>query len=130
MQPRLTFSEGVRLGLQNIFSFSGRARRSEYWWFYLFVALIELAIAVIIAIMVIGGGAEELPDSLATILGIIFWIPLLGVSVRRLHDTGKSGWWMLLAITSLTSIVLLIFFCMDSQEEANEYGPSPKYGMG
>ena len=49
------------------------------------------------------------------------------LAVRRLHDTGKTGWWLLLILTGIGAIVLLIFFCLDSDQQTNEYGPSPKY---
>ena len=129
MQPKLTFGEAIKIGLSKFFVFSGRARRSEYWWYYLFIVLIELAIAIFMAIIAVSMGYDDIPDSMTTVLQLVFWIPLLGISVRRLHDIGKSGLWLLLAITGIGSIVLFIFFCMDSKEEENEYGPSPKYGM-
>ena len=129
MQPSLAFGEAFRIGITKMFVFDGRARRSEYWWYYLAIVLFELSVAILLALIVSIMGYDKLPESMKTVLEIIFWIPLIGISVRRLHDIGRSGLWLLLALTGIGSIVLLVFFCMDSKEEANEYGPSPKYGL-
>jgi len=122
MEPTLSFSEGVKRASSRIFEFNGRSRRSEYWWFYLLIVLIELPIAFILRI----NCTQEAWDLLSSILQVVFWIPVLGVSVRRLHDAGRSGWWLLLALTGIGNIVLLVWFCMDSNPTENEYGPNPK----
>lgn len=90
-------------------TFSGRARRSEYWWFCLFCMLWCWIPIVNI------------------ILGLIFFIPSLAVAVRRLHDTGRSGWWLFLGLIPIIgSIVLFVFNVTDSQPGNNQYGPNPK----
>ncbi|GAB4181413.1 MAG: DUF805 domain-containing protein [Calditrichia bacterium] len=100
--------------------FDGRARRMEYWMFVLFNLIMSLIVNAVDWMLGTGG-----------ILGFLYmiavFIPSLAVSVRRLHDIGKSGWWMLLIfIPILGAIILIIFFIMDSQEGDNQYGPNPK----
>jgi uncharacterized membrane protein YhaH (DUF805 family) len=124
----MSFNQAVSSVLLNKYAtFSGRARRSEYWWWYLFVSLVFLvasildrAIGLTYSDLTLGGGW------LATIAGIVFLIPNLAVSVRRLHDTGRSGWWLLIALVPFVGwLVLLYFFVLDSEND-NQYGPYPK----
>lgn len=107
--------------------FDGRARRSEYWYFTLFNVL--GAIAILLVTMALGAISDILGmvgtlAYLAYALGLL--IPGIAVAVRRLHDTGKSGWWMLIAFIPLAGIVLLVFMCMDSDPGVNAFGPNPK----
>lgn len=107
--------------------FDGRARRSEYWYFTLFNVL--GAIAIMLVTMALGAISDILGmvgtlAYLAYALGLL--IPGIAVAVRRLHDTGKSGWWMLIAFIPLAGIVLLVFMCMDSDPGVNAFGPNPK----
>jgi uncharacterized membrane protein YhaH (DUF805 family) len=100
--------------------FSGRARRTEYWMFFLFNLLIAIGIAIIEAVIGTGG-----------ILGIVFslamLVPGIAVTVRRLHDTERTGWWILISlIPFLGWIVLLVFMVLDSHPGDNAYGPNPK----
>ncbi|RBY77568.1 DUF805 domain-containing protein [Blastococcus sp. TF02-09] len=100
-------------------TFSGRARRSEFWWFVLAWALMYV-VAVVVDQLI---GAPIF--TLLFILGTI--VPYLAVSVRRLHDTGRSGWWLLLNLIPFGGIVTLVFQCLDSDPGPNQHGPSPKY---
>lgn len=110
--------------------FSGRARRAEYWYFTLFNAIFALAITLVFGI--IGGitGSVELVFTgtiCCYVYGFAVLIPGLAVCVRRLHDIGKSGWYYLLGFIPLVGIIiLLVFFCTDSQPGANQWGPNPK----
>lgn len=108
--------------LKKYATFSGRSQRKEYWMFCLFNALIGTILAIIdIALNIKYGGNIVLLYSLAIA------IPSIAVAVRRLHDTGRSGWWIFLGmIPIIGSIVLLIFMTQDSQPGANKYGPNPK----
>lgn len=109
--------------------FSGRARRSEYWWFALVNFGLLVSIAIVAAILKSIAGALGAIGSLAyivVVLGTI--IPGIAVGIRRLHDTGKSGWFMLISLVPIVGgIILLVFMFTDSQQGANQYGPSPKY---
>ncbi|MBL6955981.1 MAG: DUF805 domain-containing protein [Chlorobium phaeobacteroides] len=106
--------------------FSGRARRKEYWYFYLFNTIIEVALMLVdymVGWYSIEGGIGVL--SAIYVLGIM--IPGIAVSIRRLHDTGRSGWWLLIGlIPFIGAIVLLVFMVQDSKPGENEYGPNPK----
>jgi uncharacterized membrane protein YhaH (DUF805 family) len=105
---------------KNYFTFTGRARRKAYWMFVLF-NIIAAVIANIIDSVIGTGGLIGGIYSLAVLL------PGIALGVRRLHDIGKSGWWMLIALVPLIGlIVLLVFACTDSQPGDNEYGPNPK----
>lgn len=103
--------------------FSGRARRKEYWMFVLFNFLIGLAINLILSLI----GLPNIALIVGGLYNLVALLPGLGVLVRRLHDTGRSGWWFLISLIPLVGIVvLLIFACCDSQPGNNAYGPNPK----
>ena len=100
--------------------FNGRARRSEYWYF----VLINIVISIVIYLVDAGIGSFGVLGIIYT-LGIL--IPGIAVGVRRLHDTGRSGWYLLLAfIPFIGAIILLIFMAQDSVAGENEYGQYPK----
>jgi len=106
--------------------FAGRARRREYWFFVLFYILISVVLAVADRML----GLYNESYGMGT-LGAIFClgvlIPSIAVGVRRLHDTGRSGWWLLIGFIPLIgAIVLIVFFVLDSQPGTNAYGPNPK----
>ena len=99
--------------------FSGRARRKEYWMFVLFNILASLVFGFVC-------GLAGAPNA-AHLYTLAALLPGLAVCARRLHDIGKSGWWMFIALVPFVgAIVLLVFVCTDSQPGSNEYGPNPK----
>ncbi|HRW05364.1 MAG: DUF805 domain-containing protein [Caldilineaceae bacterium] len=112
--------------LQKYFDFSGRARRKEYWYFVLFNIIVSIILAVID--QAIGTGSMESGVGLlGSLYSLAVLLPGLGVSVRRLHDTGRSGWWILINLIPLIgSIVFLVFTVSDGDPGPNQYGPSPK----
>ncbi len=123
--------QAIRSFWSNYATFRGRARRSEYWFIQLFLLLTNLAAAAIDLVLMDfdidqfmangGGGIVGLVWILATV------VPLLAVLVRRLHDTGRTGWWALIGFIPLIgSIVLLVFTVQDSHPGENAHGPSPK----
>ena len=100
--------------------FSGRARRTEYWMFMLFNVIAGIILGIVDAILGTGG-------VLGAIYALAVLIPGLAVSVRRLHDTSRSGWWLLIAFVPIVgAIVLLVFSLQDSTPGPNAYGPNPK----
>jgi uncharacterized membrane protein YhaH (DUF805 family) len=127
----LGFSEALKSFWSNYRNFKGRARRSEYWFIQLFLVLTNLAAAVIDLVLMNGDVDRFVANGGGGIVGLI-WIlatvvPALAVLVRRLHDTGRSGWWALIGFVPLAgTIVLLVFTLADSQAQQNSYGPSPK----
>lgn len=107
--------------LTNYFQFNGRARRTEYWMFTLFSFIIALLLSFVQSFLNLG-------ELLTWIYSLFVFIPSLAVGVRRLHDTGKSGWWILInLIPIIGAIIFIIFACMDSDYGDNEYGPNPKF---
>ncbi|WP_028113236.1 DUF805 domain-containing protein [Ferrimonas kyonanensis] len=106
--------------------FRGRARRREYWFFVLFNVLIAIALALVDTSM----GTFD-PETGTGLLGALYslavLIPTLAVAVRRLHDTDRSGWWLLLLLIPIVGvIVLLVFMALSGQHGANEYGGDPR----
>jgi uncharacterized membrane protein YhaH (DUF805 family) len=114
------------LALKKYAVFTGRAQRKEYWFFVLFVVLVSIVLTFIDNMT----GTYNRDVGLGLLSGVFslaMLVPSLAVTVRRLHDTGRSGWWILLAFIPLVGeIVLLVFMVLDSQPGTNEYGPSPK----
>ena len=105
--------------------FDGRSRRKEYWFFVLFAFLISVALSVV-DYMIGTYNAERGIGLLSGVFSLAIFLPGLGVTIRRLHDTGRSGWWILIAIVPLIGeVVLLIFMVLESHPGTNEYGPSP-----
>jgi uncharacterized membrane protein YhaH (DUF805 family) len=100
--------------------FDGRARRTEYWMFVLFSVIIAIVLGVVEGI--VGG-----PGVLGALYGLAVLVPSLAVGARRLHDTNRSGWWLLIGLVPVIGvIVLLVFMVADSQPGSNQYGPNPK----
>jgi uncharacterized membrane protein YhaH (DUF805 family) len=107
--------------------FTGRARRSEYWFFVLFSCLIVIALgAAGLYVAKLTGGPPTLAEYLVDFFSLLIFIPSLAVSVRRLHDIGMNGWWVVLNFVPLGGLVLIVLFCQDSQSGDNSYGPNPK----
>ncbi len=112
--------------LQHYAEFNGRARRSEYWYFVLFNLVISFVIGFTFGVI---AGLLDMPAlaNLAYLWSLAMFIPGLAVSVRRLHDIGRSGWWLFLSLIPLVgAIILIIWYCTDSQPGANQYGSNPK----
>ena len=106
--------------------FKGRARRKEYWYFILFNTIISFVLSVMEEAA--GGlGPEEVVGLLGGIYALAMLIPTLAVSVRRLHDTGRSGWWILIVLIPFIGfIVMLVFMVLDGTPGQNQYGANPK----
>ena len=108
--------------LQRYAKFDGRASRAEYWWFYLgnFIVLFVLAAL---------GRASSLFVVLYVVYALALIVPTLAVAVRRLHDTGKSGWWLLIGLIPLAGfIILIVFLATAGNPGMNQYGPPPPPG--
>ena len=124
VRPQLGFVDAVKICLTEKYcDFNGRARRSEYWWFCLCNFVLSYVVNII------GGLISPTVGMVLTcIVTLGLLLPGLGVCVRRLHDIGKSGWLVLLALIPLVgAIILIVWFCKDSDRGPNAYGPSPKY---
>ncbi|OCG61711.1 DUF805 domain-containing protein [Gilliamella sp. GillExp13] len=113
---------------QNYANFNGRARRQEYWMFTLFSFLLNLALSIVGAILIsISTSLVSVTNIISFVAWAALFLPSLAVAVRRLHDTDRSGWWVLIVLVPLIgAIVLLVFACMDSTPGSNQYGENPK----
>jgi uncharacterized membrane protein YhaH (DUF805 family) len=106
--------------------FKGRARRKEYWFFMLFYALLAMVCGFVDVVLGTWNDAKGYGPILA-LFNFAMLLPLLAVSIRRLHDTGRSGWWYLVwFIPAIGPFVFLGFMFLDSKPGENEYGPNPK----
>ena len=108
--------------------FTGRARRREYWMFTLINSLVIVGL---VFISTFTAGTRSSVSEMTVVVAIGYYIgiilPALGVSIRRLHDTGRSGWWLLISLVPLVgSILVLVFMVLDSQPGPNQYGSNPK----
>jgi uncharacterized membrane protein YhaH (DUF805 family) len=108
--------------LRNYAEFDGRSRRSEYWYFLLFNLIVALVLGFADSVLrkIAGFGMLGLLYSLAVL------VPGIAVSVRRLHDTDRSGWWLLLALVPLVGLVLIWFMAQEGNAGTNRYGQNPK----
>ena len=126
----MSFQDAVRICLQRKYAdFNGRARRSEYWFFILFTAIVGAVAGTLDAIFGLRSGTYGGTGPIQGILQLALLVPTLAVGARRLHDTGRSGWWQLIGLVPIVGwIVLIVFFVQDSHP-ANQHGPNPK-GLG
>lgn len=107
----MSFATAIATCFAKYVDFDGRASRAEFWWFYLFTTLIGW-----LALLVDNSGV------VSAILNLAFLLPVLAAGARRLHDTGKSGWWQLLILTIIGVIPLIVLWALPSSKETNNYG--------
>jgi len=118
----MNFSDSIKLGFSNYVNFAGRACRSEYWYWTLFVFI--GGVVTLIIDSVIGVSVTSTIWELATIL------PNIAIAVRRLHDTDRSGWWLLLGLIPLVgAIILIIWFCGKGTDGPNRFGEDRLAGI-
>lgn len=114
----MTFIDSIKTCFRKYINFSGRASRSEFWWFFLFCTI---ASGIINSIAFKLG----LNEIWAVCINLVFFVPSLAVSVRRLHDIDKTGWLLLLAfVPFFGQIILLVLFCQKGTEGSNQFGES------
>ncbi|MGN6252383.1 MAG: DUF805 domain-containing protein [Marmoricola sp.] len=121
----MSFAEAVRSVFSKYAEFGGRARRSEYWWFTLFAVIVYVVADVIDA-------ALNTPVIVFALV-VAMLLPSIAVAVRRLHDTGRTGWWYLIVLVPLVGAIVMIVFAVQDSTGPNQWGPSPKqpaYGPG
>ena len=109
----MTFGQSISHCLRNFAVFKGRAARSEYWWFVLFTLLVVI-------------GATFLSEMAGNVAAFALLLPYVAVAARRLHDIGKSGWFLLIGFVPIVGSLLLLYWAVKKGDAAvNEYGPSP-----
>lgn len=135
----MTFMQAVRSGFSNYVTFSGRARRAEYWKWVLFMIIVA-CVAVLLdytffpgymsASATMGDGmasAQANGGPITAIMSLLLFLPGLAMTVRRLHDTDRSGWWILIGLIPLVgAIILLVWYVSDGTGGPNRFGPDPK----
>lgn len=119
------FGEAVKSCLSKYFTFSGRAPRSEYWWFTLAMVIGSIIAAMLDAVLM---GAND-GGLFSVVFSLAVCIPAISVTVRRLHDIGRTGWWWWIYLVPVIGVVvILVFACLKSQPGANRFGPNPLTG--
>ena len=121
----MDFQTSIRTCLNKYAVFSGRASRSEFWFFVLFCILGGI-IAAIIDTMILGYPFEE-EGPINLIFSVALIIPSISVTARRLHDINRSGWWQLLWFTIIGGILLIIWHATDGEKKKNRFGPPIKF---
>ncbi|MCR5774687.1 MAG: DUF805 domain-containing protein [Lachnospiraceae bacterium] len=118
----MSFIDAVKSCFSQYVGFSGRARRSEYWYFALFQGIIGVVLSILAQTT-----GSTIFSVLSGIFGLACLLPGLAVSIRRLHDINKSGWFVLISLIPIVGTILIIVWaCKDSDPGENQYGPNPK----
>ena len=120
----MNFGEAVVSGLRNYFNFSGRASRSEFWFFQLFFNLVLIGIGAIADFLHSNPAANERFGWLAGFILFALLVPAIVISVRRLHDIDRTGWWVLIGATIIGHVLLLVWFCTKGTAGRNRFGPN------
>lgn len=126
-------STAVRAAFSSYATFAGRASRPEYWWWALSVFIIMLIVGLLDAFLVapllgFETGDENAGQPLSLIVSLAILIPNIAVGARRLHDTGRTGWWLLIGLVPIAGfLALLYFFVQPSDEGENQYGSKPTW---
>jgi uncharacterized membrane protein YhaH (DUF805 family) len=124
----MTFGEAVRSGFNNYTTWRGRASRSEFWWWYLFTVLVTLPFNIIWQVSIAGQSFEDITSLfnwayfLFVIVALVLFLPTLAMTIRRLHDTNRSGgWYWILLVPFAGSIILLVFMLLPSAPGPNRF---------
>jgi uncharacterized membrane protein YhaH (DUF805 family) len=115
----MNFTSSIETCMEKYASFTGRASKSEFWWFYLFTLLIGWC-ASLVGTLTLGQPAGTL---LSVLVNLALLLPSLAVSARRLHDTGRSGYWLFIGLTLVGLVPLLYWFAQKADPASNQYGP-------
>jgi uncharacterized membrane protein YhaH (DUF805 family) len=119
----MSFTDAVQSVLSKYATFSGRARRSEYWFWALAVFIVSMVANFVDRAMGTDPGRLGV---IGTLVALALLLPNLAVAVRRLHDTSRTGWWILIGLIPLVGFIVLLVFLVQDSHGSNEYGPSPK----
>ena len=115
----MSFVNSIQTCLAKYFDFTGRAGRPEFWYFVLFVCIVQAIIVIVF------NSSQQAINVLSGVADLAFLFPLLAAGARRLHDTDRSGWWQLIqAIPLIGIIVLIYFFCLRGDAGPNRFGPA------
>jgi uncharacterized membrane protein YhaH (DUF805 family) len=117
----MNFVEAIKSGFSNYVTFSGRAVRSEYWFWVLFTVIGSIVAMIIDAAVL--GYSPGAASPIAGIFDLVTFLPSLAVGARRLHDTDRTAWWLLLGLTGIGAILLIVWFCFKGTPGPNRFGP-------
>ena len=119
----MTFSDAIKTCLAKFIDFKGRASRTEFWWFYLFVVLMSWGMGLVTGVQTLtNSDAQPFYEISQFLFNFVCSIPVISAGSRRLHDVNKSGWWQLLGLTIVGLIPLIIWLSSNSNETENYYG--------
>ncbi|MBS0535357.1 MAG: DUF805 domain-containing protein [Proteobacteria bacterium] len=116
----MNFQQAIQSGFNNYVTFSGRAPRSEYWYWALFSFIVQIVANIVDMAMGMG--------LVSGLLSLALLLPSIAVGVRRLHDIDRTGWWLLIAFTGIGIILLIVWACIKGTDGPNQYGPDPLAG--
>jgi len=120
----MNFQEAIQSGFRNYVTFSGRAPRSEFWYWVLFEVLVSIVASILdVAIFPLNDISP-----LNAIASLLLFLPSLAVSIRRLHDIDRTGWWVLISLTVIGIVLLIIWNCLRGTIGPNRFGPDPLAG--
>jgi uncharacterized membrane protein YhaH (DUF805 family) len=104
----MTFFEAIERCLKKYAEFNGRARRAEFWWWVLFI-------------FILSWGGQIINQSFGTLVSLVTLLPSLAVGARRLHDTGRSGWWQLIGFIPVVGWLVMIYWCVQPSQGSNHF---------
>ncbi|MCP5074660.1 MAG: DUF805 domain-containing protein [Rhodobacteraceae bacterium] len=116
----MDFSSAIKSGFANYVNWNGRASRSEYWYWVLFVVIVSIVLSVVDSVMGVGD-----IGLLSPLFSLAIFLPSLFLAVRRLHDTDHSGWWYLIILTGIGAFLLLYWFIIKGSDGENRFGADP-----
>lgn len=108
----MTFTGAIKTCFSKYADFNGRATRSEYWWYVLFIVLVSIVLS-------------EISGTLSVIFTLVTLLPSLAVGARRLHDTNRSGWLLLLNLIPIVGWLIVLYFVVQESKEPNRFGSAP-----
>ena len=119
----MNFEQAIASCMGKYATFSGRASRGEFWWFYLFTVLLSWG-ATLVSSLALFPDDPTMAEVLPGIVSLAVLMPLLAAGCRRLHDIGKSGWWQLILLTIVGIILLIVWWAQPPRQEGDRYAPT------
>jgi uncharacterized membrane protein YhaH (DUF805 family) len=120
------FGQAISYNIKNVTNFSGRAGRGEFWWWVVFLWILSVVVNLLTGGWNLNAADRGVGYWIGLVISLVLWLATLAVAVRRLHDTGRTGWWVLLwFICCIGAIILIVFWAQASQSTENQYGAPP-----